>query len=76
MAELEKTVTCKNCGREIGFVKTIKGKWMPVDPVSVRYDELPEGTSLITPEGDVFKNRPDYKVVISGFPCHFDTCEK
>ncbi|MFV0352279.1 MAG: hypothetical protein ACK5JF_08240 [Oscillospiraceae bacterium] len=35
---------CKRCGRRIGWIRTTKGKPMPVEPYPLPYIESPAGT--------------------------------
>lgn len=37
MPQLSRTTRCRGCGAEIAFIKTEKGKSMPVDPEAVYF---------------------------------------
>lgn len=39
--KLDRVTACRGCGREIAFIKTVKGKTQPVDPepVWIRQEE-------------------------------------
>ena len=45
---------CRECGKEIRWIKTTAGKAMPVDPKPVLYWVVPGGAArIVTPEGKV-----------------------
>ena len=78
--ELSRLTPCRGCGKEIGFIKTIRGKTIPVDPSSHKFLPDPEGENVyVTLEGTVehgrelpiLSNDPDLKY---GFTSHFATC--
>lgn len=57
--------TCK-CGTEIDFIRTLKGKSIPVEGEYQRYDECKPGTVLVTDGGNVIlvkagERRPSIK---------------
>ena len=72
-----KTMPCRGCGAEIAFIKTVKGKTMPVNPESVYF--MPDGgpNTYVLPGGDVVRGREaergDTGVQI-GYISHFATC--
>ena len=41
MSNLSRTTACRGCGKEIAFIKTVKGKTMPVDPEPMYF--IPSG---------------------------------
>jgi hypothetical protein len=47
----DKAEKCRNCGRDIRFIKTVKGKTMPVDPDQVRVIPTLDGKPYIRPDG-------------------------
>ena len=46
---------CKACGKEILFIKTFKGKSLPVDPDRVPYKLGSGGGTVVTPNGEVIR---------------------
>ncbi len=61
---------CKGCGAEIKWIRTSKGKSMPVDP------ELIDGndsSTLVTESGQVFSNQ-DGTSGITGYRPHWASC--
>ena len=77
MPGLSRTKPCRGCGKEIAFIKTVKGKSMPVDPDSVYF--VPEGgpNTYVTIDGEVVRGRePHYadKETQIGYVSHFATC--
>lgn len=66
---------CRSCNQPIDWVRTEKGKNMPVDPDYVEWNEAKEGDILVTESGKVLtvrkaQNFPNLKGRIS----HFATC--
>lgn len=66
---------CRSCGQKIGWVKSIRGKNIPVESEYYDYDECEPGTVLVTDGGNVItvkdgEGRPSIK----GRLCHFATC--
>jgi hypothetical protein len=80
LKKLDRLSKCNKCEAEIGFVRTVKGKWMPVDPEPTTLGELEDGWNLITPSGETWKKRETESKPenfgVEGFACHFDTCKK
>ena len=81
--ERDRTSKCRGCGQEIRFIKTVKGKTMPVNPekvwVRLANGEKPylkrDGT-FVTGEivGDAYDmNDPDSEL-IEAYESHFATC--
>lgn len=66
--------TCKYCGRQIDWVKTTRGKPMPVDPDYIEYNEAPLGTILVTDGGHVITVEQRRFPTIRGRVSHFATC--
>jgi succinylglutamate desuccinylase len=66
---------CKSCNAKIDFIKTTAGKWMPVDPDYVDYEDAENGDVLITDGGVVYTvdHQKNYTSV-SGRVSHFATC--
>lgn len=70
---------CKECGREIVWVRMASGKAMPCDPRPVGYVEVFAGREkIVTPSGQVVSavEAPLYGDVKSGvgYRSHFSTC--
>lgn len=65
----EKQARCKSCGEPIRWVKTQKGKSMPID-----IEPTPNGKFIEQGDEVVFVGKKPY----SGdrYSCHFDTCGK
>ena len=53
--------TCRNCGCQIMWVRTVAGKNMPVDPTMISYRRPGAGVKakekIVTPEGIIRKRR-------------------
>lgn len=71
-------VECRACGKQITFLKTLKGKSMPVDAESVYFVPDMNGPSLyVLPDGQVVRGceardeDPDKHI---GYISHFATC--
>ena len=73
-----KTSFCRACGAEIGFIKTVAGKTMPVNPEEVAYEQKAGGSlKIVTPNGEVLSaERPadPQKATGIGYISHFATC--
>jgi len=78
MAARLRTAACRGCGREIGFIKTVKGKTMPVDPEAVTF--IPEGgpNTYVMADGSIKRGRDveygDTESGWIGYRSHFATC--
>ena len=78
MAGLGRTAPCRGCGKEIAFIKTVKGKTMPVDPESVYF--IPGGgpNTYVMMDGSIQRGREprqeDAEAVRIGYRSHFATC--
>ena len=70
---------CKKCGKEIRFIRTTSGKYMPCDTDFVYYKEKPEGKDrIVLPNGqvvagEILKGPEDADGF--GYISHFATCE-
>ena len=73
-----KTSFCRACGAEIGFIKTVAGKTIPVNPEEVAYEQKAGGSlKIVTPNGEVLSaERPadPQKATGIGYISHFATC--
>lgn len=71
---------CRNCGRQIMWVKTKAGKNMPVDPIMINYRRPEDGArakeKIVTPAGDVVcANKASAENAEGvGYISHFATC--
>ena len=73
---------CKRCGKEIKFIKTKKGKWMPVEQEMVVITPVEKiGRPFITEDGRVVYGLPTapnccYTGIsdVKAYLCHFVTC--
>ena len=74
---------CRACGAEILFIKTQKGKTMPVDAKSKWISTDPEGIPFVLADGSVVKAKEvqcaDYNEAAKagyqiGYVSHFATC--
>lgn len=69
--------TCRSCGAEINWIKTKRGKNMPVDPEEVEWGDAENNDVLVSELGDVVHvsreirdPHPNLRYYIS----HFATC--
>ena len=69
---------CRECGKEIRWIKTTAGKAMPVDPKPVLYWVVPGGAArIVTPEGKVLScalQGATKDVTGLGYTPHWATC--
>ena len=77
MPGLRKTSACRGCGQEIIFIKTLKGKTMPVNPDGVYFVPAGGPNTYVTLDGEVIRGREpeqgDRNTRI-GYVSHFATC--
>ena len=81
MTGLGRTAPCRGCGQEIAFIKTVKGKTMPVNPDSVYFIPAGGPNTYVMIDGTVQRGRePDWtdqgKPTQIGYISHFATCQK
>lgn len=79
MPGLGRTTKCRGCGKEIAFIKTVKGKTMPVNPESVYFIPAGGPNTYVMITGEVKRGRePDWadqgKQAQIGYISHFATC--
>ena len=79
MATLNRTTPCRGCGQEIAFIKTVKGKPIPVNPDSVYFIPAGGPNTYVMIEGSVQRGRePDWTdqgtPTQIGYVSHFATC--
>ena len=71
---------CRYCNKQIIWIKTTKGKNMPVDPGIKPFWRDDEGTErLVTYEGEVVRcslDNPGRDADDVGYTPHFSTCTK
>ena len=73
---------CRRCGKEIKFIKTKKGKWLPVEQELVEITPVEKlGRPYVTEDGQVIYGLPTapecrYKGIsdAKAYLCHFATC--
>lgn len=70
---------CRNCGKQIMWIKTKAGKNMPVNPTFVNYIEVNGGRErIVKQDGTVVAgelcNQEESKSI--GYISHFATCTK
>lgn len=73
---MTKTSSCRKCGANIKFIKTIGGKWLPVNPEPVYYSLLGNKDRIVTSDGrivacTIVENITD----CIGFIPHWATCK-
>ena len=77
MAGLSRIIPCRGCGNEIAFIKTTKGKAMPVNPESVKFVPAGGPNTYVLMDGSVARGRGveygDTETKI-GYISHFATC--
>lgn len=70
--------TCKACGAQIIFIKTVGGKTIPCDAQEVAYIQKAGGSmKIVTPNGEVIsaeKPEDPQKATGIGYISHFATC--
>lgn len=73
-----RTSLCRGCGAEIGFIKTVAGKTMPVNAKSVRFAAggaevfvLPDGNVVHGTRLEEGQSDPTESI---GYVSHFATC--
>lgn len=77
MAELSRVTQCRGCGRDIAFIKTTKGKSMPVNPTSVYFIPAGGPNNYVMIDGSVKRGREPgigEKETWIGYISHFATC--
>jgi len=80
MAELFGKTYCRECRQKISFIKTTKGKSMPVDEEP--YPFVPDTSGkfrFVTQDGEVLRGvfpRDEDRDVHTGYMCHFDVCKE
>ena len=77
MPGLGRTAKCRACQQEIAFIKTVKGKSMPVNPEPVYFVPAGGPNTYVMITGEVERGRePAYadKDTRIGYISHFATC--
>ena len=78
MNTLRRRAPCRGCGKEIAFIKTEKGKTMPVDPDPHTF--VPEDglNTYVMENGEICRGREldygDMHGTRIGYISHFATC--
>lgn len=69
---------CRSCGKPVEWIRTERGKNMPVDPPYVAWDEAEPKDVLVTNTGKTFmkhaKDEPAPWKDFKGRVSHFATC--
>lgn len=77
MSGIARVVPCRGCRAMIGFIKTEKGKTMPVDPEEIYFVPGDGPDTYVMPDGRIRRGREtgcnDLEGVI-GYRSHFATC--
>ena len=71
---LTMTTKCRACGAEIGFIKTVKGKTMPVNAEGVCFTPGGGPDTFVMPDGRIERGRRRANGSEIGFVSHFATC--
>lgn len=79
MPKLSRTAACRGCGAEIAFIKTVKGKTMPVDPEARFYIPEEDGQDVyVTADGRIARGREVDEThegdIALGYISHWATC--
>ena len=78
MPKISRTAPCRGCGKEIAFIKTEKGKTMPVDPEPMYF--IPGGgpNTYVMLDGSIQRGREteqgDREKAWIGYRSHFANC--
>jgi hypothetical protein len=74
------TTPCRKCGEPIGFITSVNGRRIPVDPdlEAVRLVLKGREVCLVQEDGQVVVGTPanphEAGVFVRGYVSHFDTC--
>ena len=80
MPGLKRTTTCRGCGKQIAFIKTISGKSIPVDPERIAfipetdYEKFVTEDGLVKRGGKASEGSKHYMPFEYGYRSHFATC--
>ena len=76
MAELRRLTTCKGCGKQIGFIKTVNGKTIPVDPEPICFMPEEGYDKFVMMDGTMQRGRAleEADKTAIGYRSHFATC--
>lgn len=82
MAQLSRTTKCRGCGAEIAFIKTMKGKSMPVDPEPIYFIPRADFDRFVMIDGTVEEGQAAEMTAEGkasactkiGYRSHFSTC--
>lgn len=64
-------IKCKSCGADIKFIKTFKGKWLPVNPTPLEMEIAMGGKILVLDSGHILSDKYNK---IKGYVAHWTTC--
>lgn len=71
---LTKTTQCRACGAEIAFIKTERGKTMPVNPEAISFTPAGGHDTFIMLDGRLMRGVMEKNGKLFGFVSHFATC--
>ena len=78
MSRIGRTAPCRGCGKEIAFIRTVKGKSMPVDPEPVYFIPAGGPNTYVMIDGSIRRGREpkqaDRESSMIGYRSHFATC--
>ena len=80
MPGLRRLTKCKGCGKEIGFIKTLNGKSIPVDPEPISFLPEDEYEKFVMMDGTVKRGgvvegeSSSEEPLQIGYRSHFSTC--
>jgi len=66
--------TCRLCGEPIEWVRTARGRAMPVDADSFGLHQLCHGMTVVTETGTVLRGGRQTRVTVQGYIPHWATC--
>lgn len=78
MNELTRRAACRGCGAEIAFIKTVKGKTMPVDPIPHTFVPAGGPNTYVMTDGSISRGREmergEKEGTQIGYISHFASC--
>lgn len=78
MPKISRTAPCRGCGKEIAFIKTEKGKTMPVDPEPMYFTPAGGPNTYVMIDGTIQRGREteygDKGSAWIGYRSHFANC--
>lgn len=78
MSLLGRVTPCRGCGKEIAFIKTVKGKTTPVNPEPIYFIPAGGPNTYVMIDGSIQRGREpermDRDKAMIGYRSHFATC--